>query len=117
MENTVMMHPQPVDMAQHVESRIFHVRGMQVMLGTHLAEMYEVEPGVLERAVERNPGCFPEDSVLRLSMEELAGLGIPEDAVPYAFTGPAMIVLASILLDENAAPMRDTCAPTCGCHG
>jgi hypothetical protein len=113
-----MTEQQPVSVAELVESKILLVRGQQVMLGAHLAEMYEVEAEALERAVERNIECFPAGSVFRLNADELAGLGALADrAVPYAFTGPGMALLASILLDENAMHgEQDTCAPTCSCH-
>ncbi|OGT00947.1 MAG: hypothetical protein A3F73_11260 [Gallionellales bacterium RIFCSPLOWO2_12_FULL_59_22] len=116
-----MTDKQPASVAEQVESKIFTVRGQKVMLDMHLAEMYEVEPEALERAVERNIECFPAESVFRLSAGELAGLGaqagLSIQAAPYAFTGPGMAMLASILLDENAMPGdRDSCAPTCSCR-
>ena len=44
-----------------IESKIFIIRGQKVMLSTHLAELYEVEPRVLVQAVKRNTERFPED--------------------------------------------------------
>lgn len=111
----------PATVAELVESKIFLVRGQQVMLGMHLAEMYEVEPEVLDQAVERNLECFPEGSVFRLSPDEIAGLNtqvaLPDRTAPYAFSGPGMAMLASILLDESAiSGDPDACAPTCSCR-
>ena len=116
-----MAEQQLVSVAELVESKIFTVRGQQVMLGMHLAEMYEVEPEVLDRAVERNIECFPAESVSRLNAAELAGLevqaGLSSQAAPYVFTGPGMAMLASLLLDEKAmSGDQDACAPTCGCR-
>lgn len=107
--------------AELVESKIFIVRGQQVMLGMHLAEMYEVEAKALDHAVERNIACFPAGSVFRLNADELAGLeaqvALLNQAAPYAFTGSGMAMLASILLDENAVSAgQDACAPTCSCR-
>lgn len=116
-----MTDKQPVAVAEYVEQKIFLVRGQQIMLGMHLAEMYEVEPDELDRAVERNIACFPEGAVFRLNPGESAGLAaqapVSNQAAPYAFTGAGMAMLASILLDENAiSGGENSCPPTCGCH-
>lgn len=111
-------HPAAFD--ERIESKIFLVRGQQVMLGMHLAEMYEVEPQALDRAVETHIESFPEGSVLRLTPEEITGLeaqvAISDRAAPYAFTGAGMAMLASILLDEHAVSGDEACAPTCSCR-
>jgi len=116
-----MTDKQPDAVAEYVGQKIFIVCGQQVMLGMHLAEMYEVEPEALDRAVERNIACFPAGAVFRLSADEIAGLAaqaaISNRTAPYAFTGQGMAMLASILLDENAiSGGEDSCPPTCGCH-
>ena len=116
-----MTDKQPAASEERDESRIFLVRGRKVMLGMHLAEMYGVEPQVLDRDVERNIECFPEGSVFRLSPDEVAGLeaqvAIQNQAEPYAFTGHGLAMLASILLDAHAIrDDQDSCAPTCGCR-
>ena len=41
-------------------SKIYHIRGRQVMLSHDLAELYEVETKVLNQQVKRNSGKFPE---------------------------------------------------------
>ena len=38
---------------ERIESRIFFLRGQKVMLSTHLAELYQVEPRALVQAVKR----------------------------------------------------------------
>ena len=50
--------------------RIFEVRGKSVMLDSDLAELYEVPTKVLNQAVKRNADRFPEDFIIRLSLEE-----------------------------------------------
>lgn len=57
---------------ERIESRIFLVRGQKVMLSTHLAELYDVEPRVLVQAVKRNIARFPHDFMFQLSAEEFA---------------------------------------------
>jgi ORF6N domain len=42
-----------------IERRIVLVRGHKVMLSTHLAELYEVEPRALVQAVKRNIDPLP----------------------------------------------------------
>jgi hypothetical protein len=37
-----------------MENRIYWLRGHKIMLSTHLAELYEVEPKVLMQSVKRN---------------------------------------------------------------
>ena len=116
-----MTDKQPAAFTECIESKIFLVRGQKVMLGMYLAEMYEVGPEALDQAVKRNIECFPEGSVFRLSPDEIAGLeaqvAISSQTAPYAFTGPGLAMLASILLDENAIrDDQDSCAPTCSCR-
>jgi hypothetical protein len=57
-----------------IESRMFLIRGQKVMLSMHLAELYEVEPRILVRAVKRNIARFPEDFMFQLNTEEFANL-------------------------------------------
>jgi hypothetical protein len=47
---------------ERIESSIFVIRGQRVMLSTHLAELYQVEPRALVQAVKRNVERFPEIS-------------------------------------------------------
>lgn len=99
----------------------FLVRGQQVILGVHLAEIYELDPAALDLAVERHIGRFPEGAVFRLSQEEFAGLqsrfAIPGQASPYAFTGQGVAMLSGFLFDERmSGDNQETCAPTCSCR-
>jgi hypothetical protein len=50
-----------------IEQRILLMRGQKVMLGTDLAELYQVEPRALVQAVKRNIARFPGD-LMRPSM-------------------------------------------------
>ena len=50
-----------------IESSMYLIRGQKIMLSQHLAELYEVEPRVLNQAVKRNLGRFPEDFMFQLS--------------------------------------------------
>jgi len=95
---------------EQIESRMFIIRGQKVMLSTHLAELYEVEPRILVRAVKRNIGRFPEDFMFQLNSEEFANLksqiGISSwggiRTAPYAFTEQGVAMLSSVLHSDRA---------------
>lgn len=53
------MNNLPVISQKHIESQIFTIRGLQVMIDRDLAEMYQVETKVLNQAVKRNSERFP----------------------------------------------------------
>ena len=53
-----------------VQRRIIPVRGIQVMLDRDLAALYGVETRVLNQAVQRNTGRFPEDFMFQLTKED-----------------------------------------------
>lgn len=55
---------------QHIESLIYNIRNQQVMLDKDLAALYGVETRVLNQAVKRNMGRFPEHFMFRLTKEE-----------------------------------------------
>ena len=53
-----------------VESKIFVIRGKQVMIDRDLAELYGVETKVINQAVKRNIERFPEEFRFQLTVEE-----------------------------------------------
>jgi hypothetical protein len=53
-----------------IESCILLIRGAKVIISTHLAELYWVEPRSLMQAVKRNLKRFPEDFMFQLTWEE-----------------------------------------------
>jgi hypothetical protein len=54
-----------------IESKIFLIRGKNVMLDRDLAVLYGVETKALKQTVKRNPKRFPEDFMFELTQEEL----------------------------------------------
>lgn len=61
----------PVTLAAlKLQSRIYEVRGLHVMLDSDLAELYGVETKNLNKAAARNRERFPPDFMFRLSTEE-----------------------------------------------
>lgn len=116
-----MTDKQQVAPEESSESNVQFIRGQQVMLSTHLAEAYGIRQQTLHHTIERNIECFPEGSLFRLDTEEITGLEfqaeLPDQAVPYAFTGHGVALLASILFDELAIhESQEERAPTCGCR-
>lgn len=96
-----------------IENRIFLIRGLKVMLSTHLAELYGVEAKVLIQAVKRNLKRFPEDFMFQLTWDEVDVLrsqivtlrgvhGKHIKYLPYAFTEQGVAMLSSILNSERA---------------
>jgi len=57
-----------------IERLISRIRRQNVMLSTHLAELYEVEPCALVQAVKRNINRFPEDFMFQLTNKKFADL-------------------------------------------
>ncbi len=55
-----------------IENKIFLIRGYKVMLSTHLANLYGIEPKVLIQAVKRNLERFPGDFMFLLTRQEVA---------------------------------------------
>ena len=51
-------------------SKIYSIRGKQVMLAQDLADLYEVETKVLNQQVKRNIGKFPERYMFQLTKDE-----------------------------------------------
>ena len=82
---------------EEIRSRIYTIRGLQVMLDEDLALLYGVETKVLNQAVKRNSERFPEDFLFQLSEEEYKLLrsqnvtiedrrGQHRKYLPYAFS-------------------------------
>jgi hypothetical protein len=57
-----------------VEQKIFMIRGHKVMIDRDLASLYGVETRVLNQAVRRNIGRFPEDFMFSLTRQEIRDL-------------------------------------------
>ena len=55
---------------ENIQSRIFNIRGLQVMLDHDLAEMYGVTTKRLNEQVKRNIERFPEKFRFQLTQKE-----------------------------------------------
>jgi len=65
------MKDTPHSIGQHeIENRIYTIRDRQVMLDSHLAELYGVETKRINEQVRRNRERFPEAFMFQLSATE-----------------------------------------------
>ena len=109
-----------------IRSRIFTIRGVQVMLDGDLAELYGVATKALNQAVKRNIERFPERYMFQLNKDDVANMRsqimtLNSDNpgsilrsqfvtsrwggtryLPYAFTEHGIIMLASVLNSPTA---------------
>lgn len=100
---------------ERIESKIYLIRGLKVMLDTDLAKLYEVQTKVLNQAVKRNIKRFPKDFMFQLTKEEkeevvticdhLAKLRF-SPVLPYAFTEQGVAMLSSVLNSERAVQVN-----------
>ena len=99
-----------------IKSRIFTIRGVQVLLASDLSSLYGVEVKYLHRQVKRNANRFPSDFVLHLSPEEVNALRCQNVTSKrggdryglLAFTEQGIAMLSSVLKSERAAEVNAT---------
>lgn len=107
-----------VMVADSICSRVYTIRGQQVMLDYDLAEIYGYEVKNLNQQVKRNDVRFPDDFMFQLTREELElvksqivisqknnlfeGKEGGRRTLPYAFTEQGIYMLATVLRGEIA---------------
>lgn len=97
-----------------VEDRIYVIRGVQVMLDSELAEIYEVPTKALNQAVKRNIDRFPNDFMFQLSDAELENLRSQfvtakftmTRSNPFVFTEQGVYMLATVLKSKIASQVN-----------
>src|SRR5438105_15952327 len=90
---------------ERIDRAILLLRGQKVMLDEDLATLYGVTTKVLNQAVRRNLGRFPEDFMFRLTSEEAEAMRSQIVTAskrnvrfqPYAFTEQGVAMLSSVL--------------------
>lgn len=101
---------------ERIESRIYFLRDMKVMIDRDLAVLYDVSTKTLNQAVKRNKKRFPEDFMFQLKKVELElylaqslrsqfvtlKRGEHLKYLPYAFTEQGVAMLSSVLNSERA---------------
>lgn len=114
-----------------IKSKICTFRGVQVMIDSDIAELYGVEPRVLNQAVKRNSGRFPTHFRFQLTKEEYSEYqhfltsqfvilkdksplksqivstsqstrGQHRKYLPYVFTEQGVSMLSAVLKSETA---------------
>ena len=94
-----------------IRNKIYAIRGVQVMLDSDLAELYQVETSNLNKAVKRNIERFPENYCFKLNDDEFASLrfqiGVSNQRggrrfLPYVFTEQGVAMLSGVLHSETA---------------
>lgn len=113
------MHEVSIINEESIKSKIYSIRGLQVMLDEDLAELYGVETKQLNKAVNRNIGRFPKSFRFQLTGEEYKNLrfhfvtsslvsqnAIPHHGgrryLPYVFTEQGVAMLSAVLKSETA---------------
>jgi ORF6N domain-containing protein len=103
--------PAPVAL---IESRIYLIRGLKVLLDADLAALYQVETKVFNQAVRRNQERFPDDFMFQLTPKEDEALRSQivtsnqptgrggRRYRPYAFTEQGVAMLSSVLTSKRA---------------
>ena len=100
---------------EEIQSRIYTIHGVQVMLDQDLAEFYGVETRVLNQAVKRNIERFPAGFMFQLAEGEIGDL-ISQSVMsssghggrrrlPYVFTEQGVAMLAGVLRSDTAIKM------------
>jgi hypothetical protein len=96
--------------SKNIQNRIFTIRGMQVILDSDLADMYQVTTGRINEQVKRNIERFPDDFMFQLSESEWQNLK-SQNAIaswggrrtlPFVFTEQGVSSLSGILKSDVA---------------
>ena len=96
--------------SDRIQSRIYTIRGLQVMIDNDLADIYGVEVKRLNEQVKRNTERFPTEFCFQLSEEERQNLKSQfatsswggRRTNPYAFTEQGVAMLSGVLKSETA---------------
>ncbi len=109
---------QPIEqITNNIQSKIYTIRGVQVMLDRDLAELYQVETKNLNKAVGRNLARFPSSFRFQLTKEEYENIrfqfgtlsldsksewGKHTKYLPYVFTEQGVSMLSAVLRSDTA---------------
>ncbi|MDX9742446.1 MAG: ORF6N domain-containing protein [Arcobacteraceae bacterium] len=100
--------------SNEIQSKIYTIRGVQVMLDRDLAVLYGIETRALKQAIKRNSERFPNDFMFELDEKEIDFMVsqnvIPSKqhfggAKPYVFTEQGVSMLSSVLRTDVAVKM------------
>ena len=108
-----------LDKIVRIKNKIYEIRGIEVMLDSDLAELYQCANGTktINQAVKRNMERFPSDFYFQLTENEIDYVSRSQTGtlkieqghnvkyLPYAFTEQGIAMLATVLKTEVAAEM------------
>jgi len=96
---------EPTDLRAFIQSKIYVIRGIKVMLDRDLADLYGVETRTLNQKVKHNIRRFPPDFMFQMTKEDIEewksqivisnSIKMGLRKLPYAFTqlGVAMLTM------------------------
>ena len=91
---------------QAVENKIITLRGLQVILDSDAAELYQIETKRINEAVKNNPEKFPDTYLMKMTQAEWVNLKSKfstsnlqggKRKIPTVFTEKGLYMLATIL--------------------
>ncbi|MBN1840603.1 MAG: ORF6N domain-containing protein [Campylobacterales bacterium] len=97
---------------QAIQTKIYTLRGVQVMIDRDLANLYGVETRTLNQAVKRNLERFPEEFMFQMTKDELENwmsqivitnketMGLRK--LPFVFTEQGVSMLSAVLKSQTA---------------
>ena len=105
-----------------VEDMIYEIRGVQVMLSSDVAKLYQVDTKVLNQTIKRNINRFPDEFCFQLTNEEIDELSLRSQFVtlnkssnlrgqhfkylPYVLTEHGIMMLAGLLKSDIAVKVN-----------
>ena len=102
---------QELTIEQDIQSRIYSIRGVQVMLDKDIALFYDVKPIRLREQVKRNINRFPSDFMFQLTDKEVEFM-VSQNAIPsrqhlggsrpYVFSEQGVAAISSVLTSKRA---------------
>ena len=103
---------------ENIENMIYNIRGVQVMLSSDVAKLYQVDTKVLNQSIKRNIKRFPKSFCFQLSSEEIDYLCLRSQFVtlnksnnlrgqhykylPYVLTEQGIMMLSGLLKSDIA---------------
>ncbi|MFW2557643.1 ORF6N domain-containing protein [Aliarcobacter butzleri] len=98
---------------EDINSKIYTIRNVQVMLDEDLAKLYDVETKVFNQAVKRNSERFPDNFRFLITKNEYESLrsqimtletarGKHRKYLPYVFTEQDVSMLSAVLKNDTA---------------
>lgn len=107
---------------KQIENMIFEVRGVQVMLSSDVASLYQIETRILNQVIKRNIDRFPNTFCFQLTDEEIDKLSLRSQFVilnknnnlrgqhykylPYVLTEQGIMMLSGLLKSDIAVKVN-----------